>query len=216
MSIDQSVDPRVALPGGAPETASPAPAALSRRRFLGRLGGGAALTLAAAGPRPSRGRLAPGLAEGAVVGPESPEQRRQHAYEIRHQAALFHKDGPLPEHPTNGDEERYATRLGNYSKALPHDDLGQVDPRAYAALLHALATGEAAAFDKIPLGGAPPCRTSPGSPPSPTSSRTRCSGGSRLATRRGRTSRSSCGRTSPSPPRSSRRPTAPPKPATIT
>jgi membrane-associated phospholipid phosphatase len=156
MSIDQSVDPRVALPGGAPETASPAPAALTRRRFLGRLGGGAALTLAAAGPRPSRGRLAPGLAEGAVVGPESPEQRRQHAYEIRHQAALFHKDGPLPEHPTNGDEERYATRLGNYSKALPHDDLGQVDPRAYAALLHALATGEAAAFDKIPLGGAVP------------------------------------------------------------
>jgi membrane-associated phospholipid phosphatase len=157
MSIGQSSAPRVARPGAAPETPTPAPAALTRRRFLGRLGGGMALTLAAAGAPPlSRGWLAPGLAAGAVVGPESPEQRRQHAFEIRHEAALVYKNRPLPEHPTNGDEERYATRLGNYSKALPHDALGQVDPGAYAALVHALATNEPAAFEAIPLGGEVP------------------------------------------------------------
>jgi hypothetical protein len=116
MSIDQSSNPRIAPPGAAPETAAPAPAALTRRRFLGHLGGGMALT------------LAPGLAAGAVVGPESPEQRRQHAFAVRHQAARFHKARPWPAHPTNGDEERYATRLGNYSKALLHDALGQGVP----------------------------------------------------------------------------------------
>jgi hypothetical protein len=129
MPTAQSSDPRVARPGSAPETAAPVPAALTRRRFLGRLGGGAALTLAAAGALPlSRGWLAAGLAAGAVVGPESPDERRRHAYEIRHEATRFHKARPWPAHPTNGDEECYATRLGNYSKALLHDALGQGVP----------------------------------------------------------------------------------------
>jgi membrane-associated phospholipid phosphatase len=153
MSINQSPDPRVALPGGAPRPATPAPAALSRRRFLGRLGGGAALMLAATGPRPSRGRAAPGLAEGAGVGSGTAEARREQAYEVRQQAALAQKNRPLPQHPTNGDDERYASRIGSYSKALPHNARGEVDPEAYEALMDALATGESAAFEAIPLDG---------------------------------------------------------------
>lgn len=59
---------------------------------------------------------------------------------------------PCPE--SNGDEERYnTTRAGSFSKGLPHDALGHVREDAYAALLQAVATGDAAAFDAIPMAG---------------------------------------------------------------
>jgi membrane-associated phospholipid phosphatase len=109
--------------------------------------------LAAAGPRPSRGRFTPGLTEGAVVGSVTAEARREHAYEVRHQAALAQQNRPLPKHPTNGDEERYASRIGSYAKGLVHNSRGEVEPAAYEALLDALATGASAAFEAIPLGG---------------------------------------------------------------
>lgn len=131
-----------------------APSAHSRRQFLGRVGGVTALTMAvgAVGGPAWLGSLG-AEAEGAAVGPETAEERREQAYDLRHQAALAQKARPLPEHPTNGDEERYASWIGNYSKALPHDALGQVDPEAYEALVHAVATGESADFEAIPLGG---------------------------------------------------------------
>jgi membrane-associated phospholipid phosphatase len=131
-----------------------APSALSRRQFLGRVGGVTALTMAvgAVGGPARRGSLGAD-AEGAEVGPVLAEGRREQAYDIRHQAAIAQKEHPLLEHPTNGDEERYANQIGSYSKALPHDALGQVDLEAYEALVHALATGESAAFEAIPLGG---------------------------------------------------------------
>ena len=40
-----------------------------------------------------------------------------------------------------------------YPKGLPHNPLGEVDPTAYRALLHALKTGNFADFEAIPLGG---------------------------------------------------------------
>lgn len=54
---------------------------------------------------------------------------------------------------TNGDEERYPNHIANFSKALPHDDLGEVDGAAYAALRRALSSGDSALFDAIPMGG---------------------------------------------------------------
>jgi hypothetical protein len=56
-------------------------------------------------------------------------------------------------HVNNGDEDRYKTHFASFSKALPHDDLGVVDPTAYAAYLHALSTGRPDDFEAIPLGG---------------------------------------------------------------
>jgi hypothetical protein len=56
-------------------------------------------------------------------------------------------------HPTNGDEQRYASRIGSYSKGLPHNSLGEVDPAAYKALLAAVTSSNPADFDAIPLGG---------------------------------------------------------------
>jgi succinoglycan biosynthesis protein ExoA len=94
-------DQRLSLSVGAHGQESTAPASLTRRLFLGRLGGVATLTLAArVGEWPARPG-APGLeAEGAEVGPESPEQRRAQAYEVRDQTALCHQDRPPPAHPT--------------------------------------------------------------------------------------------------------------------
>ncbi len=92
-------------------------------------------------------------AEAAEIGPENPQQRRNSAYQIRHEAALFHKNLPLPDHPTNGDEELYPNRIASYSKALPHNNLGEVDLNAYNSLLRALTTGRSSDFEAIVLGG---------------------------------------------------------------
>jgi membrane-associated phospholipid phosphatase len=135
-----------------PDSAAPAP--LSRRRFLGRVGGVAAVTIAAGVARlPARLGSTGAGADGAAVGPLTAEQRREQAFDIRYQAAIAQRDRPLPDHPTNGDEELHASQIGSYSKALPHDSLGEVDQEAYEALVHAIATGDPADFEAIPLGG---------------------------------------------------------------
>jgi membrane-associated phospholipid phosphatase len=68
-------------------------------------------------------------------------------------AALYQRKLPLPPHPCNGDEALYATKIGSYSKGLPHHDNGEVDLPSYEALIHALSTGQPADFEAIPLGG---------------------------------------------------------------
>ncbi len=60
---------------------------------------------------------------------------------------------PLFDRPNNGDETLYPNRIGNYSKGLPHQPNGEVVPTAYDALLAALASGNPADFEQIPLGG---------------------------------------------------------------
>lgn len=83
----------------------------------------------------------------------SPNQRPNEAARIREHAAREEKRLGVFPHPTNGDEARYPDKIGNFSKGLPHNPLGEVDPTAYRALLHALKTGNFADFEAIPLGG---------------------------------------------------------------
>lgn len=127
------------------------PSALSRRNFLGRFGGAtaAAITAGVAG-LPSH---VAARADGANVEPSDAARRANRSYEIRHNAALQRKHPPLHAQLTNGDEERYPNRIGNFSKALPHNALGEVDPKAYNALLHAMATGKPADFEAVPGAG---------------------------------------------------------------
>jgi hypothetical protein len=54
------------------------------------------------------------------------------------------------EHPTNGDESRYEGVVANFGKGLPHGELGEPDPEAYATVVDAL-NGDAA-FSEVPLG----------------------------------------------------------------
>lgn len=80
--------------------------------------------------------------------------RANQAFLVRTKAAQFQRKKFSDRHPNNGDEERYKNQnyIGNYTKALPHDAIGQVDPKAYSALLEAIKTSKFADFEAIPLG----------------------------------------------------------------
>ena len=43
--------------------------------------------------------------------------------------------------------------VGNYTKGLPHNQIGEVDTKAYRTLLSAIDAGSFRAFEKVPLGG---------------------------------------------------------------
>ncbi|MEZ4864469.1 MAG: vanadium-dependent haloperoxidase [Caldilineaceae bacterium] len=129
------------------------PPRLARRQLLA-LGGGLATTA-----------LLTGLAQTDVSAqaPVSPlptpasspagsmDLRTDMAYRLRLQAAQRLQDQVAVTHPTNGDEARYPTYIGNFSKGLPHNALGEVEPAAYQALVEAMLGRRAC--ETIPLGG---------------------------------------------------------------
>ncbi len=93
------------------------------------------------------------LEESCEIGPTSARKRRQEAFLIRQNAALFQKNLPLPGHPCNGDEFLYPNKIASFSKGLPHNHLGEVNLNAYRDLIRALSTGDPDDFEFIPLGG---------------------------------------------------------------
>lgn len=124
-----------------------------RREFLGDIGratsaawvAGAVGVGAAAAVAPEAGA--------EQIAPGEPADRRNDAERIREDAARNEKNLGVFPHECNGDEDRYPTRIGNFSKTLPHNDFGEVDPAAYNALLAALATGDFNDFENVPQGG---------------------------------------------------------------
>jgi membrane-associated phospholipid phosphatase len=78
--------------------------------------------------------------------------RRTDARDQRTRAADVEFVRPVPPHVSNGEETDYPF-IANFSKGLPHDDRGEVDPAAYRLLLRALSTGRGTDFERIPLGG---------------------------------------------------------------
>jgi len=120
---------------------------LSRRRFL-------AVT----------GATSAGIAAGATLGSGAAQAepahdvsagagftRRATGYAIRLQAANNAYARPFPTQTPNG-EESIPGYLASYTKGLPHNDLAEVDPAAYEALVRAINNGNASAFERIPLG----------------------------------------------------------------
>lgn len=79
--------------------------------------------------------------------------RKAAAHNLRVLASESYVSQGVVESKTNGDEGKYADYRGSYSKALPHNDLGEVDAAAYGKYLYALETASPAAFEAIPLGG---------------------------------------------------------------
>jgi hypothetical protein len=122
-----------------------------RRDFLRQLGGVAAATLAAGGTA-----LAP-LAEIAGASPAPVRQASKHrleeCYSVRQDAAQDARQFAMPAQATNGDEELYTNFIGNFSKGLPHNAVGEAEPEAYRALIDAANRGTSKAFEKVPLGG---------------------------------------------------------------
>lgn len=92
---------------------------------------------------------------GAAIDPTRGEinKRRRDARAVRIEAAQQQFQVADPGHPFNDDETRYSDRRGSYSKALPHDANGFVDPSAYNEFLNAVDLGTQAAFENVPLGG---------------------------------------------------------------
>lgn len=101
-----------------------------------------------------------GLVPEAAAAPEQPLEvlatagdRVSRSYEVRLAAARHVRERGEVELRTNGDAEEIPDHAACYTKGLPHDERGHVDPGAYALLLRALETGSHDDFESIPLGG---------------------------------------------------------------
>jgi hypothetical protein len=124
---------------------------LSRRSFLGGLG---ALATVAAGGVGAVGALVPGAtAEASEVGPLIGEDRLEAAFLNRLDAAERMRNSRIPTQTCNGDEDSLPNFIGNYSKGLPHNAIGEVRDDAYDSFLKALTSGEPNDFESIILGG---------------------------------------------------------------
>ncbi|HST57144.1 MAG TPA: vanadium-dependent haloperoxidase [Longimicrobium sp.] len=86
------------------------------------------------------------------------EQRRRAARDVRVQAAQVAAARPHDEHANNNDEANYPGQplIGNYTKGLRHDALGDPEPGSYTTLLRALQSEDPADFEEITLGILPP------------------------------------------------------------
>jgi hypothetical protein len=142
-----------ANPSGS-DSGSPAPALVSatRRSFLG--GAAALVTAGIAGislqtEKPAR---AQGLKAEDDIGPAIGHKRAKQSFNTRVNAAKTELKLPVVQHPTNGDEQLYTNKIGNYSKGLPHNSLGEPDLTAYNSLIKALTSGVPADFESITLG----------------------------------------------------------------
>ncbi len=134
------------------------PSSSSRRQFLSKVGNVTAATLA--------GSLVTGTAQAQTArftnrtddvlsrtdSASSTLGRVRKAYRCRVDAAQMATLRPLPLHLSNRDEDRYPNKIASYSKALPHNQLGEVDLAAYATLVKARQTQDPAEFENIQLG----------------------------------------------------------------
>src|SRR5229473_1737411 len=126
------------------------PKQLGRRHFLEGMGGAAVI----AAFRPEGALASVNDPVPAELGATDSRglSRRRRSLELRGQAALAEFGVPSPRQQSNGDELRYPNRIASFSKGLPHDDLGEVNPAAYASLLNALSTGNPDDFEQIVMG----------------------------------------------------------------
>jgi hypothetical protein len=78
-------------------------------------------------------------------------ERRLSARDVRIESAELAAARPHSEHANNNDEVNYGSFIGNYSKSLKHDSLGDPDPKSYGTLLRALQSKDPADFEEIEL-----------------------------------------------------------------
>jgi membrane-associated phospholipid phosphatase len=78
--------------------------------------------------------------------------RRGKSYRCRIDAAQMARSRPLVLHRSNGDDALYPNKIGSYTKALPHNQLGEVDSAAYATLVRARESQNPDDFERIELG----------------------------------------------------------------
>ncbi|MEW5925858.1 MAG: hypothetical protein AB1941_00055 [Gemmatimonadota bacterium] len=88
------------------------------------------------------------------------DERRLSAREVREEAAELAAERRHDEHANNNDEVNYpgTPLVGNYSKSLRHDSLGDPIPASYASLLRALESRDPADFEEIILAAGTPVK----------------------------------------------------------
>ncbi len=133
------------------ENSETAVSSSSRRRFLGKLGSAATVTMAAS----ILGKAPAALAQsssgnGSASGLNA---RVVKSLALRIGAATTDSLVPVPPHTTNGDENRYPDHSASYSKGLLQDDIGVVNPAAWASFKKALKSGKNSDFEAIVIGG---------------------------------------------------------------
>ena len=121
----------------------------TRREFLNRLGAVSALGVAKVASEPASFASA----ENSPGAELTSKSRAKESFEIRKGCAAEQLHAGAPLQTANGDEERYRSFIGNQSKGLPHNSIGEVDSNAYQVFLEAVNAGTVDAFEKVPLGG---------------------------------------------------------------
>jgi membrane-associated phospholipid phosphatase len=128
-----------------------------RRKFLGQVGLGAAATIVAGSTATAQSPLKATKCDEdnfpfGVEPANMASNRYTKAYKCRLEAAKLAKSRPLVVHQDNGDDARYPNKIGSFTKALPHNQLGEVDLDAYATLARARETQDPDLFEQITLG----------------------------------------------------------------
>lgn len=79
--------------------------------------------------------------------------RKSKSLSVRQFAAMIQYGLNIPSQTPNQDERLYQGKIANFSKGLPHNNLGEVDRVAYDRLLAALSSGRPSDYEAIPMGG---------------------------------------------------------------
>jgi len=129
---------------------NPGPESQDRRSFLGKVGAGAAATVAIS----VVGKPSEAVAQVSSSSVNIPANARvQKAKNIRITAANSDALIPIPPHTTNGDEQLYSDKSASYSKGLLQDKIGIVNPAAWISFKKALQSGKPSDWENIIIGG---------------------------------------------------------------
>jgi hypothetical protein len=139
------------------DSPSAKPKGSTRRAFLGQVGGVAAATIAStaalAAPLTASAAGAQQNAAPDLATSIGSRQRALACFNNRVNAAQAGLATRIPNEVSNGDEARFQNRIGNYSKGLEHNGIGEVKASSYNSLLQAVHSGDHRAFDQIQMGG---------------------------------------------------------------
>ena len=130
------------------------PNGVNRRKFLKQAGAATAIATGALALPPVASAQARSSGSGTATGVSNPRSVR--SYQNRVRAAAREAQTPTPRQITNGDETNYPNYIGNYSKGLVHNSIGEVSSSSYLSLLNAVNTGDPGLFEQIQLGGTVP------------------------------------------------------------
>ncbi len=83
----------------------------------------------------------------------SGEARQNQVYKLRKQVAMAYRKRDVVTHVNNGDDKLYDTRIGSYTKGMPHNALGEVDQEVYDTYLKAVRTGNRDLLDTVATPG---------------------------------------------------------------